>query len=49
MTLAMSTVYFVITGIQFWLTEYMVNVLSFDRMAVVILSSFCFLTAPITG
>ncbi|PHJ17754.1 major facilitator family protein [Cystoisospora suis] len=49
MTLGMSLVYFVLTGIQYWVTEYMVHVLHFDRMPVVLLSSFCFLTAPITG
>lgn len=48
-TLGMSMLYFVVTGIQFWVTEYMVVVLKFNKMAVVVLSTLCFLTAPTTG
>lgn len=48
-TLGMSMLYFVVTGIQFWVTEYMVVVLKFDRMTVVILSTLCFLSAPTSG
>lgn len=48
-TLGMSILYFVVTGIQFWVTEYMVVVLRFNKMTVVALSSLCFLTAPTSG
>ncbi|PHJ22824.1 major facilitator family protein [Cystoisospora suis] len=48
-TLGMSILYFVVTGIQFWVTEYMVVVLKFNKMTVVVLSSLCFLTAPTSG
>ncbi|KAL8436359.1 hypothetical protein ACSSS7_001759 [Eimeria intestinalis] len=48
-TLGMSALYFVVTGIQFWVTEFLVSVLHFQKLSVVALSSFCFLTAPTTG
>ncbi|CBZ52992.1 conserved hypothetical protein [Neospora caninum Liverpool] len=48
-TLGMSTLYFVVTGIQFWVTEYMVIVLKFNKITVVVLSTLCFLTAPTSG
>ncbi|KYK70273.1 transporter, major facilitator family protein, partial [Toxoplasma gondii TgCatPRC2] len=48
-TLGMSTLYFVVTGIQFWVTEYMVVVLKFGKINVVVLSTLCFLTAPTSG
>ncbi|PFH33260.1 transporter, major facilitator family protein [Besnoitia besnoiti] len=48
-TLGMSTLYFVVTGIQFWVTEYMIVVLKFNKITVVVLSTLCFLTAPTSG
>eukprot|EP00922_Rhytidocystis_sp_ex-Travisia-forbesii_P027238 GHVS01039933.1.p1 GENE.GHVS01039933.1~~GHVS01039933.1.p1 ORF type:complete len:448 (-),score=50.80 GHVS01039933.1:203-1351(-) len=48
-TLGMSNLYFVLTGIQFWITEYMVAVLHHDKLLVVSVSTFTFLTAPTAG
>ncbi|KAL8442188.1 hypothetical protein Emed_007386 [Eimeria media] len=48
-TLGMSALYFVVTGIQFWVTEFLVSVLHFQKLSVVALSTFCFLTAPTSG
>ncbi|CDJ63219.1 hypothetical protein, conserved [Eimeria necatrix] len=48
-TMGMSALYFVVTGIQFWVTEFLVSVLHFQKLSVVALSTFCFLTAPTSG
>ena len=37
------------SGIQFWVTEFLVSVLHFQKLSVVALSTFCFLTAPTSG
>ncbi|CDJ58888.1 hypothetical protein, conserved [Eimeria maxima] len=47
--MGMSALYFVVTGIQFWVTEFLVSVLHFQKLSVVALSTFCFLTAPTSG
>ncbi|KAL8429395.1 hypothetical protein Efla_001233 [Eimeria flavescens] len=48
-TMGMSALYFVVTGIQFWVTEFLVSVLHFQKLSVIALSTFCFLTAPTSG
>ncbi|KAF8820549.1 transporter, major facilitator family protein [Cardiosporidium cionae] len=48
-TLGMSNLYFVFTGIQFWVTEYMIDVLKQPKLTVVYRSAACFLTAPTLG
>ncbi|KAF8821108.1 transporter, major facilitator family protein [Cardiosporidium cionae] len=48
-TLGMSNLYFVFTGIQFWVTEYMIDVLKQPKLTVVYRSAICFLTAPTLG
>ncbi|KEG01779.1 major facilitator superfamily domain-containing protein, putative [Plasmodium vinckei vinckei] len=48
-TLGMSNLYFVVTGIQFWITEYMSVVLLTEKMKIVTVSTLCFLTSPTSG
>lgn len=48
-TMGMSSLYFVVTGVQFWVTEFLVSVLHFQKLSVVALSTFSFLTAPTSG
>ena len=48
-TLTMSVILFVSTGIQFWLTDYFINVLDFDRQKVNIAYAVVSLTGPTTG
>ena len=48
-TLTMSVVLFVSTGIQFWLTDYFVNVLNCDPYAVYIAYAVVSITGPTSG
>lgn len=48
-TLTMSIILFVSTGIQFWLTDYFINVLHFDRAKVNIAYAVVSLTGPTLG
>ncbi|CRG99371.1 sugar transporter, putative [Plasmodium relictum] len=48
-TLGMSNLYFVVTGIQFWITEYMSVVLLTEKIKIVTVSTLCFLTSPTSG
>lgn len=48
-TLTMSVILFVSTGIQFWLTDYFINVLKIDREKVNIAYAIVSITGPTTG
>uniref|UniRef100_A0A0G4HC48 Major facilitator superfamily (MFS) profile domain-containing protein n=1 Tax=Chromera velia CCMP2878 TaxID=1169474 RepID=A0A0G4HC48_9ALVE len=48
-TLGMSCLYFVVTGIQFWVTKYLTLVLNVDKLMVVSLFTFVSITAPTAG
>ena len=48
-TLTMSVILFVSTGIQFWLTDYFVNVLHCDQTAVYIAYAVISITGPTIG
>lgn len=48
-TLTMSIILFVSTGIQFWLTDYFINVLNFDRGTVNIAYAVISITGPTSG
>jgi hypothetical protein len=48
-TLTMSVILFLSTGIQFWLTDYYINVLHFDRGAVNIAYAVVSITGPTSG
>ncbi|CEL95178.1 unnamed protein product [Vitrella brassicaformis CCMP3155] len=49
LSLSMASLYFVVTGIQFWTTDYLVNVLQCDRAHVIALYTFTAVTAPLCG
>eukprot|EP00923_Selenidium_pygospionis_P007438 GHVN01012727.1.p1 GENE.GHVN01012727.1~~GHVN01012727.1.p1 ORF type:complete len:779 (+),score=88.73 GHVN01012727.1:868-3204(+) len=46
---AISNLFFVVTGIQFWVTEYMIKHLNYSKMMVVTWTTFTFLTSPVLG
>ena len=48
-TLGMSSIYFIVTGIQFWITEYLIEILHTDPLMVNIIFSVISLTAPLSG
>ena len=48
-TLTMSIILFVSTGIQFWLTDYFINVLDFNRAMVNIAYAIISITGPTSG
>jgi len=48
-TLSLTSLYFVITGINFWMTSYFIKVIGATRHQVVITFSICCITAPIMG
>jgi hypothetical protein len=48
-TLTMAIILFVSTGIQFWLTDYFINVLHFERKRVNIAYAVVSITGPTTG
>ena len=48
-TMSLCCLYFVVTGIQFWMTAYLIKVLDEDPTLVTIVYSLCSITAPIPG
>ena len=48
-TLALSALYFVVTGIQFWSTEFLVQVIRADFSTVLVAFAATSATAPILG
>ena len=48
-TLSLCCLYFVVTGIQFWMTAYCIKVLDADPGLVTIVYSLVSITAPIPG
>lgn len=48
-TLTMSIILFVSTGVQFWLTDYFINVLNFERAKVNIAYAIVSITGPTSG
>ena len=49
LTLTISILYFVVTGIQFWVTDYMVTVLKAEQAIVTVMFSLCAVTGPVAG
>ena len=45
----LTAVYFITTGIQFWITDYWVSVLHQDKAKSIILFSFLSVTGPVIG
>jgi len=48
-TMGLCSVYFVVTGIQFWTTSYLIKVLNQDPKKVTLFYALCSITAPIPG
>ncbi len=46
---ALCSIYFIVTGIQFWMTAYLIEVIEGDPVHVVIIFSFTTVTAPLSG
>ena len=48
-TMGLCSMYFIVTGIQFWMTKYLIDVLGNDPILVFIIFSFVSITAPLGG
>jgi len=48
-TLGLCSIYFIVTGIQFWMTEYLIGILQIQPVIVVIVFSITSVTAPLAG
>ena len=48
-TLSLCSVYFVVSGIQFWTTAYLIKVLKLDKTVVMLSFTGCCITAPMVG
>ena len=48
-TLGMTSIYFIVTGIQFWITKYLIEILSVEPIIVNIIFSIISITAPLSG
>jgi len=48
-TFTLCSVFFVVTGIQFWSTAYMIRILKADKTVVMLVFTICCLTGPIAG
>jgi len=47
--MALCSIYFILTGIQFWMTIYLTDILGNDPIMVMIIFSFVSITAPLGG
>ena len=48
-TLGLCSIYFIVTGIQFWMTAYLIGILQIQPVIVVIVFSLTSVTAPLAG
>ena len=48
-TLAITSIYFIVTGIQFWITKYLIEILEVALIVVNIIFSIISITAPLSG
>ena len=48
-TLGLCSIYFIVTGIQFWMTAYLIRILGVEPITVVVLFSMTSVTAPLLG
>jgi MFS family permease len=48
-TLGLCSMYFIVTGIQFWMTSYLIDILHCDPVQVVVIFSTVSITAPLAG
>ena len=49
MTFGLCSIYFIVTGIQFWMTKYLIEILEEEPLRVNIVFSFISVTAPLFG
>lgn len=47
--LGLCSMYFIVTGIQFWITSYLVEYLGYDPVQVILVFSIISITAPMSG
>ena len=47
--LGLCSMYFIVTGIQFWITSYLIDYLGNDPVQVIFIFSFISITAPMSG
>jgi MFS family permease len=47
--LSLCSMYFIVTGIQFWMTSYLIDILDNDPFLVVMIFSTVSITAPLSG
>ena len=48
-TLGLCSIYFIVTGMQFWMTEYLIDILQNDAVTVSLALSVTSITAPLAG
>jgi len=48
-TLGMTSIYFIVTGIQFWITKYLIEILGVEPIVVNVIFSIISITAPLSG
>ena len=48
-TFTLCCIYFIVTGIQFWMTSYLIQIINADPIQVVIVFSFSSISAPLLG
>ena len=48
-TLGITSIYFIVTGIQFWITKYLIEILEVEPIVVNIIFSIISITAPLSG
>ena len=48
-TLSMTSIYFIVTGIQFWITKYLIEILGVQPIVVNVIFSIISITAPLSG
>jgi len=48
-TMALCSIYFIVTGIQFWMTNYLIDILGNDPILVIVIFSIVSITAPLGG
>ena len=49
LTLTMTSIYFIVTGIQFWITKYLIEILDIQPIVVNIIFALISITAPLSG
>ena len=48
-TLSLTCIYFIVTGIQFWITKYLIEILNVEPIVVNVIFAIISITAPLSG